>query len=322
MLTKHIINKASIAIIALAFTSCVKDHLAVDPAQSNNVVEFANTGSIVSSAGAVHPRYQIDLGSLPAGKSSDINVNLSYSGAETAPQDITVTLSVDQAALDAYNADEGTDYVLPPAAIYSLPATAVIKAGTQKVQIKVAVTNNSSYDFNVDYALPLKIQSVSSGIVSGNFGTAIYSFAARNVYDGVYTMTGTLTDQAASTITGYYPLDMDLITYSGNSIALYDPNVASTYGHPIKSGTNNSYYGAFSPVFIFDAGGNITDVTNYYGQQAGANKRSGQLDPTGVNKITFNGDGTVQSFEVSYIMIQNGAPRTYFKEKFTYKSSR
>lgn len=322
MLMKQIINKASIAIIALAFTSCVKDHLAVDPSQSNNVVEFANTGSIVSSAGAVHPRFQIDLGSLPSGKSSPINVNLSYSGADNAPQDITVNLVVDSAALAAYNADEGTNYALPPKAIYSLPATAVIKAGSRKIQVQVAITNNSSFDFNVNYALPLKIQSVSSGVISGNFGTAIYSFAARNIYDGVYTMSGTLTDQANSTITGYYPLDMDLITYNGNSIALYDPNVASTYGHPIKSGTSNSYYGSFSPVFIFDANGNITDVTNYYGQQAGSNKRSGQLDPTGVNKITFNGDGTVASFEVSYIMIQNGAPRTYFKEKFTYKSSR
>jgi hypothetical protein len=322
MLMKQIINKASLAIIALAFTSCVKDHLAVDPSLSNNVVEFANTGSIVSSAGAVHPRYQIDLGSLPSGKSSQININLSYSGAETAPQDITVTLVVDSAALAAYNADEGTDYILPPKAVYSLPLTAVIKAGTQKVQLQVAVTNNSSYDFNVNYALPLKIQSVSSGIISGNFGTAIYSFAARNIYYGVYVMTGTMTDQTSSALTGYYPLDMDLITYSGNSIALYDPNVASTYGHPIKSGTSNSYYGTFSPVFIFDANGNITDVTNYYGQEAGANKRSGQLDPTGVNKITFNGDGTVNYFEVSYIMIQNGSPRTYFKEKFTYKSSR
>jgi hypothetical protein len=319
---KHIINKASLAIIALAFTSCVKDHLAVDPSQSNNVVEFANTGSIVSPAGAVHPRFQIDLGSLQSGKSSPLNVNLSYSGAATAPQDITVTLTVDSAALAAYNAQQGTDYVLPPAAIYTLPNTAVIKAGTQKIQVQVAITNNSSYDFNVNYALPLKIQSVSSGIISGNFGTAIYSFAARNVYDGVYTMTGTMTDHASAALTGYYPLDMDLITYSGNSIALFDPNVAGTYGHPIKNGTSNSYYGSFSPVFIFDANGNITAVTNYYGQEAGANKRSGQLDPTGVNKITFNGDGTVASFEVSYIMIQNGAPRTYFKEKFTFKSPR
>src|ERR1044072_3110253 len=134
MLMKQIINKTSLAIIALAFTSCVKDHLAVDPSQSNNVVEFANTGSIVSTAGAVHPRFQIDLGSLPSVTSSPINVNLSYSGADNAPQDITVNLVVDSAALAAYNADEGTNYALPPKAIYSLPTTAVIKAGSRKIQ--------------------------------------------------------------------------------------------------------------------------------------------------------------------------------------------
>lgn len=317
---KHFIYKASLAILALAFTSCVKDHLAVDPSQSNSVVEFANTGTIASAAGAIHPRYAVDLGSLPADESATFNVNLSYSGAQDAPQDITVTLAVDEAALDAFNADQGTEYVLPPAAIYSLPTTAVIKAGTRKVQIQVSVTNNDQYDFNVNYALPLKITAASTGVISGNFGTAIYSFGARNVYDGVYTMSGTMTDNGG--LTGYYPLDMDLITYSGNSVAMFDPVVASTYGHPIKNGSANSYFGSFSPVFIFDDNGNITDVDNYYGPEAGANKRSAQLDPTGVNKITFNTDGTVNYFEVSYIMIQNGAPRTYFKEKFTYKSQR
>jgi hypothetical protein len=134
-------------------------------------------------------------------------------------------------------------------------------------------------------------------------------------------MTGTMNDVAAA-LTGNYPLDMELITYSGNSIALYDPNVAQTYGHPILSGTSNSYYGSFSPVFFFDAAGNISSITNYYGQLSGASRRSAELDPTGINKITFDTGGKVLYFEVSYIMTQNGAPRTYFTEKFTYKGAR
>ena len=80
--------------------------------------------------------------------------------------------------------------------------------------------------------------------------------------------------------------------------------------------------GGSGAVFFFDDAGKITSITNYYGQLSGANKRSAELDPTGVNKITFGGDGKVASFEVSYFMSQNGAVRTSFKEKFTYKSSR
>lgn len=317
---KHIIKKASMVVVAaLALTSCVKDHLAVDPAQSNNVIEFANTGNIVSSAGAVHPRFASDLGNLPVGDSSTFVVNLSYSGAEkSAPNDITINLSVDAAALDAYNADDETEYALPPASAYRFPTSVVIKKGEKVKQITVTIIRSPEYNFDTSYALPLKIASVSSGIISGNFGTAIYSFTARNVYDGIYKMEGTLTDVTTSAITGDYPKDaMQLITYSSRAIGLYDPYIAKNYGHPIKSGGSGSYYGSYSPVFIIDDNGTISRVINYYGQPS-SNNRSAQLDPTGVNKVTFGADGKVVSFEVSYIMVQAGASRTFFREKFTY----
>lgn len=306
--------------VTLIFTSCLKDHLPVDPAQSNNVIEFANTGTNASPAGAIYPRFSSDLGSLASGDSATFNVNLSYSGAKMAPTDITVTLAIDTAALNAYNTDQETDYGLPPASVYHLASTAVIKKGTQVLQLKVAIRNNADFDFNVNYALPIKIAAVSTGVISGNYGTAIFSFAVRNVFDGIYEMTGTLTDNASSSITGKYPVDVNLITYAGNSVAMWDPVYAKTYGHIIYSG-GNSYYGTFSPVFAFDDAGDIT-VTNYYGASAGPNKRNAALDPTGINKITYGGDGHVSYFEVSYFMIQNGAPRTRFVEKFTYVKPR
>lgn len=319
---KHIIKKASMVVVAaLALTSCVKDHLAVDPAQSNNVIEFANTGNIVSSAGAVHPRFASDLGNLPVGDSSTFVVNLSYSGAEkAAPNDITINLAVDPAALTAYNADDEMEYALPPASAYRFPSSVVIKKGEKVKQITVTIIRSPEYNFDTSYALPLKIASVSSGIISGNFGTAIYSFTARNVYDGIYTMEGTLEDKVVSSITGVYPLEMQLITYSSKAVGLYNPD-GKSYSHPIKNGSTPSIYGSYSPVFFINDDGTIIRVTNYHGQPA-SNGRSAQLDPTGVNKVTFGADGKVVSLEVSYILIQAGSPRTYFKEKFTYKSPR
>jgi hypothetical protein len=205
----------------------------------------------------------------------------------------------------------------------------VIKQGQHQATVEVAVTNNSSFDFNVNYALPLKIVSATKGTISSNFGKAVYSFSARNAYDGIYTMSATapMVDVLNAGLTGWYPIDMQLITYTGNSVALYDGiNYVDAYGHPIKSGTSGSYYGTFSPVFFLYATGKITSVTNYYGQNAGGNKRSAELDPTGVNQATFNADGSIKSFEVSYIMTQSvstpNAPRTYFHEKFTYVGPR
>ena len=324
---KYIIEKVSLAVMALAFTSCLKDHLAVDPAQSNNVVEFENTGSIVSPAGAVHPRFSSDLGVLEPNDSAKFNLNLSYSGAEMAPGDITVTLEVDTAALNAYNAEQGTDYELPPASVFRFPGTVVIKSGTRKTQVQATIIRTADFDFDANYALPLKIASASTGIISGNFGIAVFSFGARNIYDGIYTVTGNMVDNVSSTLWGYYPVEAKLISYTGNSIAYYDDTYAHNYGHRIKSGPaggpfTDSYYGSFSPVFYFDAAGNVTSVGNYYGKDAGANKRDAKLDPTGVNKITWGSDGKIAFFEVSYFMTQSGAVRTSFKEKLTYKSSR
>ncbi|MDK9933227.1 hypothetical protein M1M82_27205, partial [Klebsiella pneumoniae] len=63
-------------------------------------------------------------------------------------------------------------------------------------------------------------------------------------------------------------------------------------------------------------------VTNYYGQPAG-NGRSGQLDPSGVNKMTFDADGKPKEINVSYFMLQPGSTvRCKFTEKFVYKGAR
>lgn len=321
-----------LGVVLLSLVSCLKSGpMNADPSKTtSNVVEFANTGDNVSGANSTYPRFTKDLGSVGAGKSVTFNINLSYSGAEYPSSDITVTLGVDAAALATYNTENGTSYVVPPADVCTFPATAVIKQGTHVVQVQATVTNTVNFDFNKNYALPLKIVSATSGTISSNFGKAIYSFSARNAYDGIYTMSATapMVDVLSAGLGGWYPIKMHLITYTGNSVALYDgvPIYTPVYGHPILSGTSGSYYGAFSPVFYFDNTGKITSVGNYYGVNAGGNMRSAEIDPAGVNKATFNTDGSIKSFDVDYIMTQSvstpNSPRTYFHERFTYVSSR
>jgi hypothetical protein len=315
----------------VGFTSCLKEHNGNhNEDTAGNIVEFANTGDNVASASSKYPRFTVDLGSVGEGESVTFNLNVAYSGAEAAPQDITVNLALDQATLDLFNTQNGTDYEVPADGIVEFPSTVVIKKGTRKTTAEIKVTRTAAFDFNVNYGLPLKITSASIGTISGNFGNAVYSFAARNSYDGVYTMEALapMSDVVAPTLSGYYPLTMALITYTGNSVYLYDYDGTYTAGayHPIKSGASTSAYGSFSPIFYFDEDGNVTEVSNYYGQESGGFKRSGVLDPTGVNKITFNADGSVASIDVKYIMTQSNAtpfaPRTYFHEKFTYVGSR
>lgn len=328
-MTKISIKSLFFLTLIIGAGACKKGAMNIDQDSGTvtNVVEFANTGDNVSNtAASVYPRFHLDLGSLPVGDTAKFNVNVSYSGKDVAPQDITVTLAVDEAMLDQFNDENATEYEAPPATIVSFPATVVIKKGTHQTTIQVAVVNNASFDFNVNYGLPIKIASASFGKISGNFGKAVYSFAARNIYDGAYFMEATapMSDIVAPGLTGYYPLNIQLITFTGNSVALYDPEVIGNYAHPIKNGASTSYYGSFCPVFYFDNNGNVTSVSNYYGQLSGSSARSAVLNPAGVNKLTFNPDGSVKTLEVSYIMTQSAAytPRTYFYEKFTYTGPR
>lgn len=325
---KHLkIKIIFLSTLVLSLTACLKEaRMNIDPETAGNMIEFANTGNNIADSRSQHPGFYSDLGSVKSGASVNFNINVSYSGAGAAPEDITVNLALDNDFLDSYNDINGRDYVLPPATIYSMPTTAIIKKGTRLAQIQVTVTVDASFDFNVNYGLPVKISSASYGTISGNFNKAVYSFGARNSYDGVYTMEATapMADVVAPTLTGYYPLNVHLVTNTGKSVALYDQEVLGTYGHAIKNGTATSYYGSFSPVFYFDDNGNVTSVSNYYGQLSGGFQRSAVLNPTGVNKLTFNADGSVKTLEVSYMMTQGAAytPRTYFYEKFTYTGQR
>lgn len=314
--------------LLVGLSSCLKEREGNNhyPDEAGNIIEFANTGDNVASSTSKYPRFAADLGSIKQGESKTFNINVSYSGAQNASQDITVNLAIDQALLDQFNTENGTEFEIPPAGVIEIPTSVVIKAGTRKTTVEAKVTLTDEYDFDKNYAVAVKIASASAGKISGNFGVAVFSFSVRNQYDGVYEVVG-LTDMRDVTnpaFVGYYPLTIDMTTYTGNSVAFIDNHDLGTAGHLFNTGAGLSYYGTFAPVFFFDAAGNVIDVQNYYGQFAGGRKRSAVLDPTGVNKITFNADGSIKEIEVKYIMAEGDAktPRTFFHEKMTYQGPR
>jgi hypothetical protein len=317
-------------LFALLLTSCLKgndENLSpTNGTGTNNVVELGNT-TVPTSYTTVYPLYENSA--TFENDTAGFPILINWAGSEdVAPTDITVTLAIDTAALNAYNSENSTDYIVLDSTLCSFSKTVTIAKGTRYTKIR-AIVNDSSFDFSNDYALPITITSSTYGTISGNYGIALYSFAGRNLYDGAYTVTATslMYDSLSSSLTGLYPFSAYLITDGANSVALYDNEYYGTYDHPIKSGSSStSYYGSFSPVFTFDSDGNVTSVTNYYGDNAGSNKRSAKLNPSGVNKVTFNSDGSINYIEVSYIMTQSvtssNLARTYFYEKFTYTGAR
>jgi hypothetical protein len=317
---KKYLKMLPVLALITGLSSCLKD----EPIIANkpeNIVEFYTTEAINSPVSALYPVY---VKSYLVATPSKLNITLSYSGTEVAPQDITLQLAVDQTTLDKFNtkaeADGNQTYDLLPTSAYTLPATTVvIKKGERRAVLTVDVNIPTSFDFAKVYALPLTIKSASFGTISGNFGSVLYAVGAKNVYDGEYKVEGSLVDHTAPSITGKYPVNYYLITQTSTTNALYDLGRGDFF-HQILSGGSGSVYGDYSPVFTFDAAGNITKVVNYYGQPAPSNGRSAGLDPSGENKFVSGTPGAVGSvFKVKYFLYQPGSTiRTEFDETYTY----
>lgn len=311
---KKLIYLFTILVLSATFTGCLKDSVNLDPTLSNNVVEFKNISTIASPQDSKYPLYTLSFDLTPT---YDLKLVLNYAGAESvAPNDITIDLVVDEAIIASYNDQNHTGYTALPSTLFTPTLQVVIPKGQRTAEAKF-VLKPAGFDLSKSYALGLKILKTSSGVISGNYGSIVVGVTAKNKYDGVYKLTGTMRDVVNSTLTGAYPLDnIWLVTTGPNSVEFYD-NDYGVRGHIIRTATGGaSYYGSFTPLFTFDAAGAVTSVVNGYGQPA-PNGRAGRIDVTGINKF----DAATKTLEVSYVMVQGG-DRTFFTEKFVFKGDR
>jgi hypothetical protein len=278
------INILLFSALLLALSSCLKkDAMNIDPdTGTKNVVEFANTGDNVASASSVYPRFFIDLGTITANQVVPLQVNVSYSGNETAPQDITVSLGIDSIALKAYDTTFQAEYIVPPASVYKLPSSVVIKKGTRQTSLQIPITISSDFDFNDSYALPLKIVSASHGVISHNFGTAFYSFGGRNKYDGIYVMKGYVNHPTAAYVGPFKAPEVTFTTIGASSIAME--------AQPFFNNGALSFFGVY-PVFTVNADNSVT-VTNL----PDGGKAPSVSDPTYKNRY----DPATKTFYISY----------------------
>lgn len=248
---KLTLNTVLLSMLALGLGGCLKKaNMNIDPDTATSTIAFTNTGNNLAVARSQYPGFYSDLGTLAKGQSTTFNVNVTYSGAQNAPSDITVGLALDNALLTEFNTVNGTHYELPPTTVYSMPTSAVIKAGTRMVQVPVTVTYSNTFDFTKSYGLPVKISSATTGNISVNFGKAVYSFGLRNDYDGHYSLklyslrggdpvkTGNLTRAAG----------MDLVTVGANKVQFAELQVWS----------DNTGVGIGNPIFTVNADNTVT----------------------------------------------------------------
>ena len=320
-LSKYI-GFAFAAFFVLTLVSCLKDspNNSAPGAGTNNVVEFQNT-SIPVSYTSIWPQYKNTFSFT--NDSGGFNANVNFAGPVlNAPQDITLTIALDTAALTAFNNDQGDSYVVPPTDVFSFPSQVVIHKGSRDAQVHISVSGAADYDYTQSYAVPLKITASSYGAVSSNFGTAIYSFIVKNKYDGEYSLRTQTIGWAAYTIsdgpTYDWPNNIGFETTGQFSNTTYD-SYWGTYQLAFSPGGNaTAGFGATEPIFTFDPNTDlITSVTN--GIPPDTRNRAFMLNPAVTDS---RWDASTGNIYVAYIMTQTSRPPMYIYDTLTYVGTR
>jgi len=112
-------------------------------------------------------------------------------GGPVTNKDVKVTLGVDTANFNKFNAANGGKYSILPSATYSWTNgnSGVIKAGA--VQAVIYLTfKTDQIDLTKNYILPIAITDASGETISGDYGSTMYTIIPGNQYSGLYLSVG------------------------------------------------------------------------------------------------------------------------------------
>jgi hypothetical protein len=137
----------------------------------------------------------------PTDNADTVNFHVNYAATDVAPADEVIGIAIDDAALAAYNAANGTNYQKFPDSIYSFAASSNItvpKGANYSSNIPFIVFP-SKVDPTVSYMLAITIKTVPTGAtLSSNFATIYYHFIG-NPIAGAYTWDWTRWNAADTT---------------------------------------------------------------------------------------------------------------------------
>lgn len=247
---KNILSRIGMfGVVALTLTSCLDEDPLFDPDKTTGIIEIVEQAPLVA-VGSIYPMNKLTFESVPA---DQIEVIVQYSGAYNAPENIDVTIEVSPDDIAAYNEDQGLsdgdEYYALDASSYSLPGggnsvTVTIPKGEKRVSIMVDVKPDQ-FGFDANYALPLKISSASSGVISGNFSHMLYAVIPNNQWAGTWTNTytgslGSGTNTLTMSTVGEFTTTSNLVgVYSNQTIIKIDP--VNNYAEVISvSGLGNA----------------------------------------------------------------------------------
>lgn len=277
-------KKLSILALSLSLFSigCLKDTPGVDFSKVGTIVELPYSGLGYFSQDALNFT------------SDTLNVEFVVNIASTYPlnKDLSVSLSVDDAARTAYNASGlGIQYDPMPDSCYSFPVTsAVIAAGSRQATFTVTFYK-SKIDASKSYLLPITLTDASGETISGNMATH-YFHAIGNPIAGNYEQEW-IRYNASDTSSGVPTYDFDLGTATFSPI---DPNTIS-----VESGSAGLVY-----IVHFDNNnGVLSNFTVSFDPASVAAAEAGDVIPTDPTIVVADPVNGIFRFYFTYDFLGN-----------------
>jgi hypothetical protein len=245
----HLTMKKWLPLLALPLLlfSCIKEKYAIEYGEDNTqrlITEFEGAKDTLISK-AIDAATGISVVEL---------INLQSVSRSVIEQSYTVKLSVNNALLTAYNNNNGTNFILPPAAAITLETLDFSISKERRVIPVIARINSTSLIGN-DYAIPLTITQVGSGEISKLSQNVIVAISVKNAYDANYRSVGSRTSHGGPSpsdpVTAVFPYDYTktLVTVNANTCTMFTAdNVDDMYitVNPDNSVTcSTSPFGAF-----------------------------------------------------------------------------
>jgi hypothetical protein len=224
---------AAAVLTVFGFSSCLDDEGVFKENGSSGIIE------LVLPARTTSTPYAVKTTTVEVEDVMELPVEVNYTGVNPAPQDIEVELVIVDEAIAIYD-PSGTTLALP-ASNYELPASNVITIPKgQKKAVYTVKLKPKTFDLTKLYALAIKIARASSGIVSGNYSTGIYSLPVKSPWEGTYTyLVDWILPSSLSSYQQYFPTE-----YEGESVTTQGPGIVRhQYVGDLFSGwTNYIFY--------------------------------------------------------------------------------
>jgi len=174
-----------ILLVNMFFTACVKDrNVGPDFSSTQAVLELRTP---VANIAGLANFSKAELSNFDVGTQFYVNLASEY----TLDRDLNVTIGVDPAMIDTYNANDANTikYELMPDSLYTLSnTTGTIEKG-QRIDSFQITFYKEKIDLSKNYMLPVTITDGDGILISGNQGT-IWFHAIGNPLAGVYSDVG------------------------------------------------------------------------------------------------------------------------------------